>query len=295
MPTSLTHRWVASDGALRRRGYAPRALGATPGEGGLVPDGYELIREWDMTTDEGWYKHTGKTISAAYYTPGNVTFGPTGMRIRCTREPTNGYDYSAGEVRWNEAIWPQYFYYRFVARMEQPLIMGDFPAFAWLCPYPVGSGNGEGEIDLHETMSGQIGALGGSNPSFADHKVTFIKTPYGAGQVNYTREMNWSAISGTLDFVTTDRVYEGFKYPGGMRTYCDGVLMTEHVRGQGGMSAADWDVVAEDNKTWGLRISYQYGDDPDGNPSGPAGPPQPFNGDRYLNVSEFLLAAPVGG
>lgn len=285
---------VARGGVLKDATVTGKTTGGGGGGGGggaLVPAGYVLFKEWDLTQNEGWFLHTGKTISAAYYTAANVTFGPTGMRIRCTKEVTGGLQYSSGQAEWRSPAIPNYFYYRFVAKMEQSVILGDFPAFLWMRPYP----SGEGEIDCHETMANHIsGVTGATQASLLGNKVTLIKTPYGGSQVDVSKEIDYTKVGGTeIAGCTVNHVYEGYKTPNQYVTYVDGVLMTTHTRGSG-MTGTDWDNMFErPGEVWDLRVCYQYGDDPDGQPVGNAGVPQNFAGDRYMNLSELMIAVPA--
>lgn len=283
---------------------------AVTSSGPSVPSGYTLGtgsrgttgRAWNLTTDEGWYKHTGTTISAAYYLPANITFGATGMRIRCSRNDS-GHAYTSGEARWANGVGfvPDEHYMRFTARQEQAVILGDFPSWLWSRKQ---NGDGNGEIDYHETMANHIvGVTGATNTSLLGNKATMIKTPYDANQVNYSQGFNEPAAGTTeLAFASSYHTFEVYKTLTDMTTYIDGVLHTVHKRGGTGgtgypsnqnvtgMTGAIWDSQFASGGLWDLRISYQYGD---GTNTGNAGTAQAFTGDRYLNVSELVMAVPA--
>lgn len=268
-----------------------------------IPSGYTLLKNFDLTTDEGWTFANKHTNNAAYYTSSNVTFTPSGMRIRLTEESSHTYNFTSGECYWGESAGfvGDEFYVRFVAKQEQPLILGDFPSFLWMRAI---TGDGNGEIDLHETMSNHIaGVTGATDATALGNKITMIKTPYDTNQVSYSKGITESAVGSTeLNFCTTYHTFEIYKTLVDMTSYIDGVLMTQHVRGGTGglptgqnttaMTNALWDSQFAAGKMWDLRVSYQYGDDPDGAPVGSAGTPSDFSGDRYLNLNQLLVAVP---
>ncbi len=302
MTKYLDQRWVADgSGILLRRSEISRPGDPPPDTGDpLVPIGYTLTggKKWDLTVDEGWHRHTGTTICAGYTIPENVTFDANGMHLRCAREATGGRAYSTAEARWGNGVgfMGDEWYMRYVAKMEQPLILGDFPAGPWHRAITL---DGNGEIDTYETMANHISGVivldGGNGPSktgLFGNKTTVIKTPYDSNQINYQLGYDEAAIGSTkLNFCETYHTWEVYKTLTDLTTYVDGHLMTHHVRGQGPMSAAVWDSQFAAGKLWDLRISYQYGDY--GQNVGSAGRAQPFNGDRFFNIKELLVAVPA--
>jgi hypothetical protein len=294
--------------------------------GSLVPSGYTLLKEWDLTRDEGWYRYTGHTISQAYYQPANISFDSTwGLRIRCTNEPSGDSQWSSGQISWGNGLGTQpdgflpqnAFYTRMVAKMLQPPIEGDFPCYLW---HRTINGTAKGEIDQYEMMANHLPVS--QNPlatqsTAKSNKVTMITTPYDntPNNKNYSKEYNYQTLYPSLytqygatlgrekaefQMCQEDHIFETYKTPNQMVQYVDNNLMSTHTAGgttDDGtiITQALWDANFNSGFLMDMRICYQYGDwiEPSGKQHvGNAGPAQNFAGNRYMQITELLAAVP---
>ena len=257
---------VADYGAAVSIAVTPTAGGGSTPD---VPAGYVLQADVPLTSDPGCTYKVGKTNNGGYNRADAVTYGPNGQTITASRRAapitSGGYPlyFDTGDAMFTGTglVLPNYFRTRAVWQVSA------FHVGLWFALWFRPFGAGEGEIDKHEAFGGHL-----ANSLF-DHKVTVIKTPYGAGQVNYGQEFRYSLIGEDSQGITNEHTYELEKAPNVIRTWCDGVQTAELVRGGGPMSAAQWDGCFEvPSQRWYLRHTIQIGDDPDGAPSGEAGP-----------------------
>lgn len=167
-------------------GYGPRGIEVAlaepePPPPVPVPAGYQLLREYDLSIDEGWTLETGKPSNAdGYDRPANVTFGQgpdgTSMQILGSRDVPGGTFYTGDAKGYFQNI-PNYHRSRAVVEFDT-FTVGMWPA-VWKRPQ-----SGEGEIDDWEKF-------GGNGPPFNSWYIdagTLHTTPYDATHKKVNRE-----------------------------------------------------------------------------------------------------------
>ncbi len=233
-------------------------------------DGWVLEEAVDLSDPTGWKleAHTASN-TASQDLPGNVSFGPEGLRIVGRRETTpNGSPYSSGDAKGSGHPIPNYARVEVVGR--GPHERGLWPCVLWLRPL-VGS---DGEVDLMENFGGQPRV-----------KAT-LHNEYGDGHKMIGGTLPWSALPDPDPEALHTYVLE--KTPGRIVITVDGVVLMD-VGPADAPAGFDWERIFENpEQRWYPRVTLQIGCGT-ANPTCATGDPDPGWDETDMAVTELRI------
>ena len=200
----------------------------------------------DLSDPSGWESENGTPSNAAGQdVPGNVSFGPDGLRVVGRREVSpNGSPYTSGDTKGKGHPVPNHCRVEVVGR--GPHERGLWPCILWLRPL-TGS---DGEIDLMENFGGQ------------PRTAATLHNEYGSTHKMIHGNLPWANLANPDPAALHTYVMD--KTPGRVRITCDDVLMMDVGPNAPQPTAPipdgfDWQRIMEADRQWYPRVTMQVG------------------------------------